>query len=84
VIADTGAHVAVTRPDIAAGWTERQPIQRYTLQTASGEDLLALKEILLILTLGRRPLKILVFAANITKISSWGCTSYSHVLHLWT
>jgi hypothetical protein len=37
VTVDTGAYVTVARPDIAAGYPERQPNQRYTLQTVSGE-----------------------------------------------
>jgi hypothetical protein len=31
VTVDTGAHVTVARPDIAAGWPERQPNQRFKL-----------------------------------------------------
>jgi hypothetical protein len=46
---------------------ERQPNQRYMLQTVSGEALLILKEVFLTMTLGRRSLKIWVFVANITK-----------------
>jgi hypothetical protein len=63
---DTGAFVTVVRPDIAAGWPERQPNQRFKLQTVSGEALPVLKEVFLTLSLGRRPLKIWVFVANIT------------------
>jgi hypothetical protein len=66
VTVDTRANVTVARPDIAAGWPERQPNQRFRLQTASGEALPILKEVFLTLTLGRRPLKIWVFVANIT------------------
>jgi hypothetical protein len=66
VTVDTGAYVTVARPDIAAGWPERQLNQRFTLQTVSGEALPILKEVFLTLTLGRRPLKIWVFVADIS------------------
>jgi hypothetical protein len=66
VTVDTGAFVTVVRPDIATRWPERQTNQRFQLQTVSGEALPVLKEVFLTLTLGRRPLKILVFVANIT------------------
>jgi hypothetical protein len=54
------------RSDIAAGWPERQLSQRFNLQTVSGETLPILKEVFLTLTLGRCPLIIWVFVANIT------------------
>jgi hypothetical protein len=63
---DTGAYVTVARPDIAAGWPKRQPNPGFTLQTVSGESLPILKEVLLTLNLGRRPLRMWVFVANIT------------------
>jgi hypothetical protein len=66
VTIDTGANVTVARPDIAAGWPERQTKKSYTLQTVSGEALDVIKEVCLTLTLGRRPLKIWVFVADIT------------------
>jgi hypothetical protein len=66
VTVETGAYVTVARPDIAAGWPERQLNQRFKLKTVSGESLPVLKEVFLTLTLERRPLKILVFVANIT------------------
>jgi hypothetical protein len=66
VTAYTGAYVTVARPDIAAGWPKGQPNQRLTLQTVSGEALPILN-VFLTLTLGRRPLKILVFVADITE-----------------
>jgi hypothetical protein len=66
VTVDTGEYVTVARADISVGWPERQPNQRYTLQTVSGETLPILKEAFLVLTLGRRPLKIWVFVANFT------------------
>jgi hypothetical protein len=66
VTVDTGAYVTVARPDIAAGWPERQPNPNFTLQTLSGGSLPILKEVLLTLTLGRRPLTMWVFVANIT------------------
>jgi hypothetical protein len=56
----------VVRLDIAAGWAERQPNQRYTLQTVPGEGLPILKEVFVTLPLGQRPLKVWVFVANIT------------------
>jgi hypothetical protein len=66
VTVDTGAYVTGARPDIAAGWPERQPNPGSTLQTVSGGSLPILKEVLLTLTLGRRPLSMWVFVANIT------------------
>jgi hypothetical protein len=66
VTVDTGAYVTVARPDIAAGWPERQPHPGFTLQTVSGASLPILKEVLLTLTLGRCPLRMWVFVANIT------------------
>jgi hypothetical protein len=63
---DTGAYVTIARPDIAAGWPERQPHPGFTLQTVSGESLLILKDVLLTFMLGRRQLKMWVFVANIT------------------
>jgi hypothetical protein len=53
------------RPDIAAGWPERQ-LRRFKLQTVSGETLPILKEVFLTLRLGWHPLKIWVFVASIT------------------
>jgi hypothetical protein len=58
--------VIATRPDIIAGWPERQPNKRYSVQTISGKVLPILEEVFLTLTLGRRPFKIRVFVANIT------------------
>jgi hypothetical protein len=72
VTVDTRAYVTVVRPDIAAGWPERQLNQCFKLQTVSEEVLPILKEVFLTLnltltlTLGQRPLKILVFVASIT------------------
>jgi hypothetical protein len=66
VTVDTGAYMTVARPDIAAGWPERQPKPGLVLQPVSGEVLPILKEVSLTLTLGWRPLKIWVFVANIT------------------
>jgi hypothetical protein len=66
VTVDTGAYVTVARPDIAAGWPEREPNPSFTLQTVSGESLPILKEVLLTLTLGRLPLRMWLFVANIT------------------
>jgi hypothetical protein len=56
----------MARPDIDAGWPERQPHPGFTLQTVSGASLPIFKEVLLTITLGRRPLRMLVFVANIT------------------
>jgi hypothetical protein len=67
VTVDTGAYVTVARPDIANGWPERQQNQLFTLQTVSGEKLPILKEVFLTLTLGRRPLKMWGFVADITE-----------------
>jgi hypothetical protein len=66
VTVDTGAYVTVARPDIAAGWPEKQPNPGLALQTVSGEALPIMKKVSLTLTLGRRPLKISVFVADIT------------------
>jgi hypothetical protein len=52
VIVVTGAYVTVARPDIAAGWPERQPDPGFTLHTVSEESLLISKEDLLTLTPG--------------------------------
>jgi hypothetical protein len=62
---DTGAYITVARPDIADERPERQPNQRFTLQTVSGETLPILKEFFLTLTFGLRPLKIWIFVADI-------------------
>jgi hypothetical protein len=83
---DTGANVTVARPDIAAGWPERQPDQRFRLQRASGETLTILNVVFVTLTLGRRPLKILVFVAHITNefIIGLGILhAYSTSVDLW-
>jgi hypothetical protein len=48
------------------GWSERQPNQRYMLQTVSGDTLPILKEVFLTLTLGWCPHKIWVFVAIVT------------------
>jgi hypothetical protein len=66
VTVDTSAYVIVARIDIAGGWPESHPEQRYVLQTVSGEALPFLKEAFVTLTLRRRPLKIWIFVANIT------------------
>jgi hypothetical protein len=66
VTVGTGAYVTMARPDIVAGWPERQRNQRFTLQTVSGEALPIQKEVFLTLTLGRRPLKIWDSIANVT------------------
>jgi hypothetical protein len=52
-IGDKPCLVTVVRPDIAAGWPESLPNQRFKLQTVSGEALPVLKEVFLTLTLGR-------------------------------
>jgi hypothetical protein len=66
VIIYTGAYMAVAWPHIVAAWPERQRNQRNLLQTASGEAFPRLKEYFLTLMLGRRPLKIWEFVANIS------------------
>jgi hypothetical protein len=65
VISDTGASMMVTRPDIT-GLPERDLLTKCALQTAPGETLPILKEVLVTLTLGRHPLITSVFIANIT------------------
>jgi hypothetical protein len=61
----TGAYASVAWPHIVAGWPERQPKQHNMLQTASGEAFPRFKEDFLTRLLGRRPLKIWEFVANI-------------------
>ncbi|XP_023708055.1 uncharacterized protein LOC111864779 [Cryptotermes secundus] len=56
----------VVRLDIAAGWPERRSNTNFTLQTVSRGSPPILKEVLLTLTLGRRPITMWVFVANIT------------------
>jgi hypothetical protein len=56
----------VARTDNASGWPERQPNPGFTIQTVSGESFPIFKEVLLTLNLGRRPLRMWVFAHNIT------------------
>jgi hypothetical protein len=63
---NTGAYVTVARPYIVAGWLEKNPNQRYTLQTVSAEALHILKEVFLTPTPGLSLLKVLVFVTNIT------------------
>jgi predicted aspartyl protease len=66
VTIDTGAAVTVVRPDIAAGLPVREPSTKCALQMATGETLPSLREAFVTLTLGRRPLEILVFVVDIT------------------
>jgi hypothetical protein len=82
VTIDTGAYVTVARPDIADGWPERKPDQRFTLQTVSGESLPIHKEVFLTLTLGQRSLKIWVFVPDITNQFILGL-DYSYYLMLY-
>jgi hypothetical protein len=63
---DTGEYFTVAKPDIDAGWPEREPNPGFTLQTVSGEFLPISKEVLLTINLGRRPLRMWLFVANIT------------------
>jgi hypothetical protein len=53
----------LAKPD---GRPEKQPNQRFTLQTAFGKGLPVLKEVFPTLILRRRPLKIWGFVTNIT------------------
>jgi hypothetical protein len=62
---DTGAYVTVARPDIAAGWPEREPDPGFNLQTVSGESLPILKEDLTQI-LGCCPLRMWDSIADIT------------------
>ena len=66
VTIDTGASVTIARPDIVAGQPERRPSRAYVLQTASGETIPVIKQSQVELTLGRRPIRIWVFVAEIT------------------
>jgi hypothetical protein len=45
VTVDTRACITVARPDNTAGWPERQPNQRFTLQTVSREAFSIFKEV---------------------------------------
>jgi hypothetical protein len=63
---NTKAYLTVTRPDITTRWPKRHPNQHYVLQTVFGKILPILKNIFLMLTLRRHPLKIWAFVANIT------------------
>lgn len=54
----TEVYVTVARPDIAAGWSQRQENQRYTLQNVSGKALSILKKVFLTIILVRNPLNI--------------------------
>jgi hypothetical protein len=86
VTIDAGAYVTVARHNIAIGWPEWQPNQRYTLQTISGESLPFLNEVFLTVILGRCPLKIWVFVASIINLFILGLDilhSYTY-MHLWT
>jgi hypothetical protein len=61
VTVDTKVYITVARPDIADGWPERQPYQRFTLQTVSEETLPILKEVFLTLNLEVAPIENLGF-----------------------
>ena len=63
---DTGASVTIARPDIVAGQPQRKPSRAYILQTASGETIPVLMEVLVELILGRRAMRIWVFVAVVT------------------
>jgi hypothetical protein len=58
VTVDKGAYVTVASRNIAAGWPERQPNQRYMLQTVFGEAFPILKDFFLPLTLVWHPMRI--------------------------
>jgi hypothetical protein len=84
VTIDTGAYATAARPDTAVGWPEKQPDQRHTLHTLSGEPIPILKEVFLTLDLVHRPLKMLVFVATITNNFFLGLDIQRHMMHLWT
>jgi hypothetical protein len=65
VTVDTGAYVTVARLDIAAGWHESNQTQVSCCRVC-GESLPILKEVVLTLTLGHRPLRMWLFVADIT------------------
>jgi hypothetical protein len=67
VTIDTGASLTIAGLDIVAGQPERNPIQPYVLQMASGKIIPVLKEPLVELTLGHSALQIWMFVAEITK-----------------
>jgi hypothetical protein len=66
VTLDTGAYVTVARTAIAAIWPEREENPGFTLHTVSGEFLPILKQFMISLNLGRRPLRMRDFMENIT------------------
>jgi hypothetical protein len=68
VTVDIRAYVTLARPDIAAGWFQRQPNRRCMLHRLFWEALPIMKQVFLTLNQGRRPLKICVFVANITNV----------------
>jgi hypothetical protein len=67
VTVDTGAAMTVARPDIADGLPEREPLMECYVRTASGHTLPIMKEVLVKLIMGRRPLIKWVCVANITE-----------------
>jgi hypothetical protein len=75
----TPGHMWLARPDAATQWSDGQPNQCYTLRMVSWEAFPILKEVILTLTLRRRPLKIWVLVSNITnKFIVAG-----HTAHIW-
>jgi hypothetical protein len=66
LMTDTGASVTITWPDIVVGLPERKQSRLHSLQKASWETLPVLKEALVELTLGQKPLHIWVFITEIT------------------
>ena len=65
VTIDTGASVTIARRDIFAGQPERKPSRTYAFQTASGEIVPVLKEVLVELNLERQALRIWMFVAEV-------------------
>jgi hypothetical protein len=70
VNSDTGASGA--RPEVTGELLDRELIRLYVLHLARGETLPVFKEVLLELTLGRRPMTTWAFAAMSPMNSSWG------------
>jgi hypothetical protein len=76
---DTGAAMTVARPDIADRLPEREPLVECYVWTASGHTLPIMKEVLVKLIMGRRPLIKWVCVANITEEFILGLNvMYSH------
>jgi hypothetical protein len=70
VAIDTGASVTIARPDVIAEQCKRKPSSVYVLPRDSGEIVALLNEFVVVLTMGRRALRMWVFVADFTDISA--------------